>query len=572
MIRGIPGVVVAMFALACGSTVDAPVATKPAIGTASVAELAQVQTALDAAPDDAAFVEQRGLARLLYGTPADRFDEAYTASAKLAANQPGARERVIGKAAYELARVGDASAIADQLQALDAYRTDPWALWLSARLHLAAGQRTRALELLALAAKAKLAVAVIDSAYLALDRGETDRAEALIDRDKSAEGRTRSSAEGDAKSIDRHDLAVVARAFIHAERGVADALPRRTPAGMPVPGLVAWTSLARAYGALATENYEAAGKELTSLGTRRELPAEPRFWLYVAWAHTRLGRPGERGDFRAAVVARQNAKWFGKAVEPDPMALLVDAANQLALGRPDLVIVLRDKLPGERGALILAYAELDLAAEDPQHATRALADLEPIGANSRYAGEAAILRAWARLVAGDRDAATAELVTLAASAKTQLANHALLAGALAIGDLARAKTALRADDLRPDPLAYRTHTLVAERALLENRPQDAAAALALARLAHGGNVTTKTVQARYLVQTGNFDAALAELATLRAEAALRPAAKLVVAEALVARPAATQDQRDQARALLAEVKALPGLAREVARIAKRVGN
>jgi predicted Zn-dependent protease len=170
-----------------------------------------------------------------------------------------------------------------------------------------------------------------------------------------------------------------------------------------------------------------------------------------------------------------------------------------------------------------------------------------------------------------RDAALVELAAIADQgvkqragsfsrpvAGDQRARQALGAAYVAIGDLAAATRELRrvveeTSIDRPDPYAYRTHQLLAEVAIAQHDLALADAEIEAALKIHPGNAYSRVVQAKIKLRANEPDRALEALAPLRKSGELPPAAKLVVAEALVSRKGVTADQRAQAKALVTEV-------------------
>jgi Tfp pilus assembly protein PilF len=173
-----------------------------------------------------------------------------------------------------------------------------------------------------------------------------------------------------------------------------------------------------------------------------------------------------------------------------------------------------------------------------------------------------------------RAEAIAELDAIADRGGDQRARYALGAAYQALGDLAAAKRELRrvveetsAD--RPDPFGYRTHQRLAEIALATNDLATAGAEIERAIAIHPGNGQSYAIQGAILVRRGEPERALEKLAQVRKLGELVPAAKLVVAEALVTVKNATTEQRAQAKQLLVELKgALPPA--EVGRVAALV--
>ena len=288
-----------------------------------------------------------GLESLLYGTDDNRVTQAIKAVQKdIKANDPGARELVIGKAANTLATLAKsdapASALGDVRKMLDDYlakhEADKWAQWLKARAMLAAGERKEAIAVLKVAADGDDAVvpAIIDQADLLVDDGKLD--EALAAYKKALE-----------KSKD-HPLAILGRAMALAESTVdsnaaIDDLSVKLDKNIG-PRVASYRNLAFAFANENIEDFIKAGEMLKAATDKTTPPAEPRFWARVAWARY------TRGEYKGAAEARGRIAWFGKnKAEDDPEVELVDAALLLASGLPDKVVEATSKIEGVRSRL-----------------------------------------------------------------------------------------------------------------------------------------------------------------------------------------------------------------------------
>ncbi len=527
----------------------------------------QLVTALELGPAEpltlARFAEVDGLSALLYGIPVTEekvFDPR-------SPGDPGWRDWVIGKAAFELSRIKSV----EQLAAIDGLlaelaktdKDDPWRIWLQGRSALVGGDRVRASTLFT---STKLPLATIDQANLLAEDGRASDAERVL---APLVEPTRT-----------HVLATLARAIARAEVGdVAGAVKDlgELPADAP-PRLHAYRLLGEALVGLANERYDLTGDALAKLGGMKTLPADCQLWERVVWLHLQLGRGGAqgRGDHRAATVARQHCTAYGKAT-PNPALQRADAGLQLALGKPERARSIAERVPGLWGQLLISAADLELGLAEPALAALDASAKQSPPKDSPELRVAQVLRLEARVMFSKDKARTdalAELDAIADRAKSQHARHALGAAYFAIGDLVAAKRELRhAVELTtpesPDPFAYRTHALLAEIALAESDLDTAGQEADRALEIHGGNGVLRVLQARILIRHGEPDRALAALAPVRKEGELSPIAALAVAEALVARKDVTSDQRSQATTLVTSlVGKLPAV--ELGRVAALV--
>ena len=584
---------VVVFALGCGGHGSSQSEPPLALGNADYTELAasrdKLQQALAGDPENlvsfAYLAEVNGLCALLYGTSADEAEAAYKASAAIAAGQPGARERSIGKAALELSRLHvidqPERVLAETERALaalvDANSKDAMARWLHGRALIAAGARARGNAELD-AASPGFVLAQIDAANRAVDEGRTADALKLFEQTHAP----------------RHALVVLGKALANAEafhgseaiEDVSVKLPPNAP-----PRVVAYGLLTRAMADFAVDDYQHAAETLDKLGQIKRLPGEPRFWAHVAWAHLKLGRGGQRGDLRTAINARRKVRWYGPKPEPDPAVALVDADLHLAAGKPEKVDM---QLAGDHASLVKIYAMLDrLSDQRLSIDERLVADVPDVSAKAaRDAAdellvaepenfEARIAREYANVVAHsadktsttERDRSIDEIHKLSFKLRIRLARHTLGTAYLAIGDVAQAKAELETvvkttTEMEPNPVAYKTHTLLAAIALAAGDLRTAGAELDRAIEANGGYIPALELQARVVLRNLEPDRALSLLVPIKREGTLSASARLTVAEALVVRKAVSQSDKDQAKALLVEVKAMPGVdAGEVGRIA-----
>jgi tetratricopeptide (TPR) repeat protein len=500
------------------------------------------------------FAECSGLEALLYGTDADRVDQALKIAKELKDDEPGAREVLIGKSAVELSRltIGDGSqavaqvaktTLAEVKKALEAYTAkhkDKWAQWLLGRAELAGGERRAGRELVKAAAEGDdgLVVAQIDVADLLVDDGELEQA--LAAYDKAA-----------VKAKD-HPLIIVGRSLARAEASLKNdetigelsvKLAKELPAR-----LSAYRHLAASLANFAIESYATANDELRK-ATAQHPPNEPRFWARVAWLQV------ARGDISGAAAAGSKIAWFGQSkAEDDPTAKLIDAALKLASGLPDQSLEISAKLVGVRPQLLRAEADLDLGK--PKDALREADDiLKKVPDNL----EAQILREQARMVSTEgkeRVEATDALEKLARRAKSKIGRHALGIAHATNGNLKESQAQLEQALLditeeAPNPLVYRTRTALAEILLANGDIAGAGKQLDEALKVNSGYFPTRALQAKVVLRYGQPDRALDMLKPVFDEIkTVPPAWKLLYAEALGTRKNATAKDKDEATEVL----------------------
>lgn len=532
--------------LACGSKPkDDDPQVVPPIATASLDELgatrAALVKALEARPSDAAIVarlaEVDGLSALIYGTPIveERVFQPVATTA------PGYRSWAIGKVAFELTRVDkpeDATALAALLGTLD---PDPWQRWLDARLSLVRGNYTSAAGSLE---TQTLPISSFDRALLLADDGDADRGLALLGES---------------------ELDQVARAVLAAEAGKLEVATKALALSKnEAPRLVAYRLVAQATMGLASQRYELTADAVDKLGRLRVLPKECWLWERIAWAHLQLGRDVQRtNDHKIASITRLRCATLGRAVGVSQRLSLVDAMLQLGLGRPEAVDKLAARLPPTNlwARVTRAYALLELGnAAGVAALFDAAARFDNAARPEERAATIVMLQARAQAPATRVDA-LARLTALADASSTddQRARYALGAAYYAIGDHVAAKRELRrvVDETtaqRPDPFAYRTHQLLAEIAIAGHDFEIAGPEIERAIAIHPGNGLGHAIQGKLLLRRGEPERALDKLAQVRKLGELHPAAKLVVAEALVTIPKPTADQRAQAKQLVVELK------------------
>jgi tetratricopeptide (TPR) repeat protein len=525
-------------------------------------------------------VETAGLEALLYGTDANRVDQALKAVQKdIKPGQRGSRELVIGKAAVELSRLGvvqggaaatDAEivkmkeALAQARKMLDEHLAknegDKWARWLKGRAMLAAGERKEAIAVLKAAGDGDdgVVVAMIDQADLLVDEGKLEDAIALYDRAL-------------AKSKD-HPLAVLGKAMALAESTVdsnaaIDDLSVKLDKNLG-PRVSAYRNLAFA---LAQQNIEDYIKANESLGKAvAKPPIEPRFWARAAWAYF------VRGDYEKAARARGNIAWYGKKnAEDDPAVMLVDAALLLASGLPDKALDIASKIEGIQPRFVRAYAELDL-----KNAKGAIENLDWILGKAKDNLEAQILKEEARMLAGPakETAAASELLEkLARKTKSKIGRHALGMGHFLTGNTKEAQAQLEqaladVQEEYPNPVGYRTRTALAEILLAAGEIKPAGDQLDQALKLNSGYFPTRIMQARVVLKNNDPDGAYKYLEPVMKELdPVPPDVHLVAIEAICTSKKLSAKGKDSAIELL-EKEVVPAAkdkvpAEEISRVA-----
>jgi tetratricopeptide (TPR) repeat protein len=504
--------------------------------------------------------ETTGLEALLYGTDADRVDQALKGARDIKDGEPGWREIVIGKSAVELSRLAQNEAASTTLaevgKSLDGYLAkhddDRWARWLKGRALLAAGSRNAGKAEIKKAADGTdgLVVAMIDEADLLVDDGALDDAFAIYDKAL-------------AKSKD-HPLAVLGKSLARAESSVQstdaiDDLNVKLDKNLG-PRVFAYRNLALALADAGIEEYAQSLEALRKAMAGKNPPAEPRFLARVAWAHY------ARGELAEAANARKPIAWYGgKGVkpEPDPVVMLVDASLLLASGLPEKALDVASKLQGVRSSLLRGYADLDLGKYKD-----AIGEASDVGKKAPDNIEAQIVLQWATMVQAstdkndkDRQAAADALEKLARKTKSKIGRHALGMAYYMIGDFKNAQPQLEqaiadVSDDQPNPLSYRTRTALADILLSAGDIPGAGKQLDEALKANSGYFPALAMQAKVVLKNGDPDRALDLLGPLsREDGAMSPVAQLVEAEALCThKKDTTPKDKSDAETLLTSLK------------------
>jgi tetratricopeptide (TPR) repeat protein len=517
--------------------------------------------------------EVTALQTLLYGFPPINANDAIAAAARDIdkPEEEGYRELVIARTAVALATLStesDADASLAKARAmieewLVEHGDDRWARWLQARAMLAAGERAAARTGFQAAADGAdgLIPAMIDLADLLVDDGRFEEAQALYGRALEAEP--------------GHPLALVGQVLAWAERGAEKDkalgmlnvdLPEKKNFG---PRVRAYRQLALGLAKYQIEEFEEFNKALTQ--AIDDGPSEPRYLGRVALARLLAG------DFPAGVRARGAIAWFGKGKpESDPVVQLFDATLLVESGLPARALDVLGALEGTRAHLIRAQALIDLGATDKGKLAEAVKEAEAALAGAPENAEAQALAAWAKVLeatGSERDKLIkGDLNKIANAMVSKRGRHAEGAALYGVGSgEARQKleqALANIDGANPNPIAYRTHTLLARLDLAEGKLAEAGKQVEDALAANGGYLPAMVVRAKIFLAGGDADTALAALGPVLTEAeAVTWEVELAHAEALAARPSTTEADRGKATEAVKRAKEMGAPASEVGRVA-----
>jgi tetratricopeptide (TPR) repeat protein len=311
-------------------------------------------------------------------------------------------------------------------------------------------------------------------------------------------------------------------------------------------------------------------------------PKEPRYLGRVAMARLLAG------DFETAVKARSAIAWFGKnKPEPDPIVTLFDAALLVESGLPSRALDVLGNLKGTRAHIIRAQALLDLgiAENDARRLTDALAEAELAEAGAVKNPEANTLAALLRVLTAPsktakeiaaREDLVKALESLARNLVTKRGRHAQGLGLYLIGNTGDARLRLEqaleaVDQANPNPITYRTHTLLARLDLAEGKLDAASTHIEAALKANGGFLPAMIVQAKILLAAGDPENALAAIKPVLAEEeAVTGEVELIHAEALIANKGATAEDRTAAEAAVRRAKDKGAPPVEIGRVASLI--
>jgi Tfp pilus assembly protein PilF len=540
--------------------------------------VASLSEARDKDPSDlvtqAYLAEVAALDALLYGPHAEDAANAIAAVGQDLPGGDGAAELTLAKAALALTRLRDVgagkdaqkdakSSVAEAARSLDdliaKQDTNPWARWLRARVHIAAGERKLARTQLKQVGEGSdgLVIAVLDLAELDADDGNLDSALKLYD--------------GVLARVKEHPLAILGKALARAEANVAAdhviaevnaKLTRQThELELAELGerLIAYRELAFALAYYDTD--------ITDNAVKREKAAmaspvgEPRFWTLIAWLDT------QRGAHAAADAARAKVVYYGN-VEPDLITRAIDVEREMASAHPDHALDLASKLGNGTIAYSLrTSAMLELGrAKDAVTASGELVALStPKGEASAESTDPSLdartLAAEARVMAagGGRDSPEEKAMQDVALRRTnKIARHAAAMAELSHGELEDARRDFKSavEDLdapqAPNPVAERSLAWYADTLIEVARAEaikdvnDAEQAVATAKdsLDRAAKINPaylpiQAMRAKLELYKGDAEAANAIYDKVKLELGVQyPRAELVWAEILVTRRAA----------------------------------
>ncbi len=407
---------------------------------------------------------------------------------------------------------------------------------------------------------------MIDQADLLADDGSLEDAVALYDKVL--------------KKAPNHTLAVLGKALARAQAGLdAGQVIDDINVGLGDKDLGsrvnAYRALALGFAELGIEDYVKANEEFKlalttaiNMDAKPPMPViEPRFWAAMAWAQY------VRGDSKAALEARTQITYYGKSkAEDDPSVQLVDAGFSLAGGRPDHALDMVSKLEvqGPRARTLKTYALLDLGKDKDAlaEADELVKMTTPTTEGGKAGIEARILDAEAKFVSSpgatekDKEEAAKPLESLTHQSSSKLARHALGIAWVRLGNFKEAETQLRAalteiTESQPNPLAYRTHTALAEILIGEGNIDDAQKELDEALKTNSGYIPTLETQAKIVLRKGDPDKAgdlLDPILKDTDKSAITPSVQLTQAEVLATHKGATQADKDQAAQILTDIK------------------
>jgi tetratricopeptide (TPR) repeat protein len=253
-----------------------------------------------------------------------------------------------------------------------------------------------------------------------------------------------------------------------------------------------------------------------------------------------------------------------------------DAALLVESGLPARALDVLGGIDSTRAHLIRAQALIDLGATDPARLPKALEEAEKAIAGAPDNLEAQALLIWAKVLTAApkqrEELIRGDLNGIANKMVSKRGRHVEGAALQAIGNPdARSKleeALANVDAANPNPIAYRTHLLLARMDLADGKIADAAVHVDAALTANGGYLPAMVVKARILLAAGDADGALATLKpVLLASELVTVEVELAHAEALAAHTDATSADRKAATEALRRALAAGAPPAEVGRIA-----
>jgi tetratricopeptide (TPR) repeat protein len=518
----------------------------------------------------AKFARVGAVSALLYGMAPSKAAAAMSrARAGIQPGQPGWSDIAFAQAALTMATLGDetegtpADRLSDTRSSIDGWLAehpgDGWMHWLKGLAQLEVGDLSGAAQSFeaAEAAGKGPVIATIYRADLQLDAGDLEgamkRYEQALERAKN------------------HPLAVLGKALVRIDRAddPADILGEinNTLDEDLGPRVNAYRALAFAMSYLWLGwDYDQFNQNLA----KAEGIREPRFLARVALAELANGRLTGASETRNRIV------WYSKEPkEKHPLVAAVDAHVQWLTGLSGPAYEVVKDVQSLRARHMRGRALYELGRMD-----EALAEFTGILELAPEDWEAQTWHAAARMIiktGKERQDADDELKALGRKQASKLVRYVHGTAWLRIGNKREAR--LRFDDSledmtkeRPNPVAERSHTALAELDLAENKVDAAKGHLDDAVEINPGYLPALGLLGRVQLLRGQHAEAVATLRPLLDEPELASATlDLAFAEALVGGGNADDQARQQARAVLLRAKEKGASAEEVARVAALIG-
>jgi tetratricopeptide (TPR) repeat protein len=536
--------------------------------------LAEIAGALERDPNNlvamAKFSRVGAVSALLYGMAPSKASAAMSrARAGIQPGQPGWPDIAFAQAALTMATLGDETEgssgdrLSDTRSGIDGWLAehpgDGWMQWLKGLAQLETGDLSGAAQSFeaAEAGGKGPVIATIYRADLQLDSGDL---EGSMARYEQALARAKN-----------HPLAVLGKALARIDRAddPADILGEinNTLDEELGPRVSAYRALAFAMSYLWLGwDYDQFNENLAKTDGVRE----PRFLARVALSELANGR------LTAASETRNRIVWFSKEPkEKHPLVAAVDAHVQWLTGLSGPALEVVKDVQSMRARHMRGRALYELGRMD-----EALAELAGILELAPEDWEAQTWHTAARMITesgAERQKADDELKKLGRVQASKLVRYVHGTAWLRIGNKREAR--LRFEDSledltkeRPNPVAERSHTALAELDLAENKLDAAKAHLDEAVEINPGYLPALGLLGRVQLLRGQYGEAAATLRPLMDEPELASATlDLAFAEALVGGGNADDQARQQARAVVLRAKGKGASAEELARVGALVG-
>jgi tetratricopeptide (TPR) repeat protein len=519
----------------------------------------------------AKFARVGAVSALLYGMAPSKASAAMVrARAGIQPGQPGWADVTFAEAALTMATLGDETegTPADRLSVtrssidgwLAEHPGDGWMQWLKGLAQLETGElgdAAKSFEAAEAAGKGPV-IATIYRADLQLDAGDlegaTKRYQQALDRAKD------------------HPLALLGKAMVRIDRAddPADILGElnNTLDEDLGPRVSAYRALVFAMSYLWLGwDYDQFNQNLA----KTEGVREPRFLARVALAELANGR------LTAASETRNRIVWYSKEPkETHPLVAAVDAQLQWLTGLAGPAYEVVKDVQSLRARHVRGRALYELGRMD-----EALAEFAGILELAPEDWEAQTWHAAARMITtgGDeRKAADDTLKTLGREQASKLVRYVHGTAWLRAGNKREARLRFESslEELtkeRPNPVADRSHTALAELDLAENKLDAAFAHLKEAVEINPGYLPALGLLGRVQLLSGQHGEAAATLGPLVDEPELANAAlELAFAEALVGGGNADDQARQKAREAVLRAKEKGASADELARVGALVGD